>query len=92
MSKCSEDPGVITPVIDPSRCDGKAECVDVCPYDVFDLGILPPEQRTGLGFMTKVKGTLNGWKQGLVVHGDQCRACGLCVVACPEKAIRLSKY
>ncbi|MBU2655836.1 MULTISPECIES: 4Fe-4S binding protein [Acetobacteraceae] len=24
-------------------------------------------------------------------HADQCRACGLCVKACPERAIQLVK-
>jgi ferredoxin len=34
---------------------------------------------------------LHGWKQAFAVNADACRACGLCVEACPEKAIRLMK-
>ncbi|EGF92645.1 ferredoxin-1 [Asticcacaulis biprosthecium C19] len=91
MSTCTQAPGVITPVIDRNRCDGKADCVDVCPYNVFELGILPPEQRAGLKLMAQVKGTLNGWKQSFTVHAEACQACGLCVATCPEKAIRLTR-
>ncbi|ESQ76177.1 ferredoxin family protein [Asticcacaulis sp. AC402] len=91
MSNCLQTPGVVKPVIDRDRCDGKADCVDVCPYNVFELGIMPPEQRTGLGFMTHVRGALNGWKQSFAVRAEACRACGLCVSACPEKAIRLQR-
>jgi NAD-dependent dihydropyrimidine dehydrogenase PreA subunit len=88
---CKQDPGAFTPVIDRARCEGKADCVVICPYNVFDLGILPPEDRTGLPFMAKVKGTLHGWKQSFAVNADACRACGLCVQACPEKAIKLQR-
>ena len=91
MTECRQEPGVVTPVIDRGRCDGKADCVDVCPYNVFELDILPPDERTGLGFMAKVKGTLNGWKQSFAIHAEACQACGLCITACPEKAIRLER-
>ena len=88
---CKQEPGVFAPVIDRGRCEGKADCVVICPYEVFELGILPPEDRTGFGFLAKVKGTLHGWKQSFAVNADACRACGLCVSACPEKAIKLER-
>ena len=88
---CKQDPGVFAPVIDRARCDGKSDCVVICPYDVFELDILPPEGRAGLGLMARVKGTLNGWKQSFAVRADACRACGLCVSTCPEKAIKLER-
>ncbi|WP_394356088.1 4Fe-4S binding protein [Brytella acorum] len=32
------------------------------------------------------------WRNGRVyAYADQCRACGLCVKACPERAIKLVK-
>ena len=88
---CKQEPGVFAPVIDRGRCEGKADCVVICPYEVFELAILPVESRSGLGLMAKVKGTLHGWKQSFAVNADACRACGLCVSACPEKAIKLER-
>ena len=83
--------GFLVPVVNPNRCEGKGPCVDVCPVDVFKMGHLSPEQRSGLSFKGKVKGFVHGWKQVHVVHPEACRACGLCVTACPEKAITLAR-
>ena len=88
-SGCKQEPGIFTPEIDRGRCEGKADCVVICPYDVFELDILPPEGRAGLGTLAKIKGFVHGWKQAFAVNAEACRACGLCVSACPEKAITL---
>ncbi|MGA9659353.1 MAG: ferredoxin family protein [Asticcacaulis sp.] len=86
---CTQPAGHFIPVIDRNRCDGKADCVVICPYEVFDLGILPPESRKDIRGIAKIKGFVGGWKQSFAVRSDACRACGLCVTACPEKAITL---
>jgi NAD-dependent dihydropyrimidine dehydrogenase PreA subunit len=88
---CKQAPGEFAPVIDRGRCEGKADCVVICPYDVFELAIVPAEDRAGLGFTARLKGMLHGWKQAYAVNADACRACGLCVSACPEKAITLAR-
>jgi ferredoxin len=35
--KCSAAPGVYRPAVDRSACEGKHDCVEVCPYDVFEV-------------------------------------------------------
>lgn len=90
-ASCKQAPGKFAPVIDRARCEGKADCVVICPYDVFELDILPPEDRKGLGPLAKIKGFVHGWKQAFAINAEACRACGLCVSACPEKAITLAR-
>ncbi|MFT4074157.1 MAG: 4Fe-4S dicluster domain-containing protein [Asticcacaulis sp.] len=88
---CKQVPGIFTPVINRARCEGKADCVVICPYEVFELDILPAEDRTRLNTLARIKGFLHGWKQAFAVNAEACRACGLCVSACPEKAITLRR-
>ena len=89
QADCKE-PGRVAPVIDRNRCEGKAECARVCPYSVFEMGTLDGEQRRGLSFLGKLKAFGHGYKQAFVVRGNECHACGLCVTACPERAITLA--
>ena len=77
------------PVIDAHRCEGKADCVRVCPYDVFEVRALTPAELKALPFLPRLKVRVHGGKQGFVVRPDACQACGLCVTACPEKAVTL---
>ncbi len=89
--ECKQEPGVFIPVVNRERCEGKAECELACPYDVFTIGILPKESRTGLSLTGRMKGYAHGWKQALVTNGVACRECGECVKYCPEKAITLKR-
>jgi NAD-dependent dihydropyrimidine dehydrogenase PreA subunit len=86
---CKQSPGVFRPVIDRNRCEGKADCQRVCPVGVFEIGILPEAQRTGLTMKGRIKGFVHGWKQALLANPQACEACGLCVKACPENALTL---
>jgi 4Fe-4S ferredoxin len=88
---CKHGPGQFIPVVNRNRCEGKAPCVDVCPYNVFVIDTLPQEQRKALSFIGKVKGFRHDWQQAFTPNAGACQACGLCVTACPEKAITLRR-
>ena len=88
---CKADAGKFVPVINRNRCEGKADCERLCPYNVFQVATLPTDQRSDLSIMGKLKGFGHRWQQALLVNADACHACGLCVAACPEQAITLSR-
>jgi 4Fe-4S ferredoxin len=83
--------GLLQPVIDRNRCEGKEECVLVCPYAVFELKTLSASDRAGLSVLGRVKAFVHGNRQAFAVRADQCHACGACVSACPEHAITLQR-
>jgi ferredoxin len=86
---CRQPPGLLRPVIDRNRCEGKGECIAVCPFNVFSLGKLPVAERQGLSLFGKLRGMAHGWEQAFTPNAGACEACGHCVSACPEKAITL---
>jgi NAD-dependent dihydropyrimidine dehydrogenase PreA subunit len=88
---CKQPPKVVAPVIDPHRCEGAGDCEDVCPYGVFRLRKVTAEGKKALPFGPWLKVLVHGGRQAFVVAADECHACGLCVTACPEKAIRLAR-
>ena len=61
------------------------------PNDVFEIRKLVPSERSALPLLTRIKVWMHGGRQAFVVRPDACYACGLCVTACPEKAITLTK-
>ena len=87
--KCDAAPGAWRPVVDRARCEGKADCVAVCPYNVFEVGHIADDDYRALGFLARLKVRAHGMKTAHTPRADACRACGLCVVACPEDAIAL---
>ena len=87
--KCAEDPGVIVPVVDRNACEGKKDCVAVCPYGVFEVRRIDDGDFAQLTLLGKVKSAVHGRQTAYTPKSMDCRACGLCVTACPERAIRL---
>lgn len=88
-ASCKGEPGRVEPVIDRNRCEAKQACVQVCPFDVFEIRTLEARDRAGLSLVGKLKAWVHGNRQAYVVHAADCHACGLCLKACPEQAIRL---
>ncbi|AKJ04068.1 4Fe-4S dicluster protein [Archangium gephyra] len=87
--QCRAEAGRFVPVVDRSKCEGKRDCVEVCPYGVFEVRRMEDSDFAGLSVLGKLKSIVHGRKTAYTPQADQCQACGLCVVACPEKAIRL---
>jgi 4Fe-4S ferredoxin len=81
----------LVPVIDRNRCEGKSDCVRVCPYDVFEVRRIDPDDYAKLSFLGKLKSIAHRRQTAYTPRSDACEACGLCVQACPEKAIQLRR-
>lgn len=90
-ANCHSAAGVFEPVVDRSRCEGKAACVDVCPFDVFEVRRMDAADFAALGALGKLKSLVHGRKTAYTPRAAACEACSRCVQACPESAIRLSK-
>lgn len=89
--KCKAEPKTFVPVVDRRRCEGKADCVAVCPYQVFEVGLIDEAEYQKMPMLIRFKLWAHGKKTAYTPKADACKACGLCVVACPEKAITLVK-
>lgn len=77
------------PVVDRARCEGKQDCVAVCPFDVFEMRHLTREDTQAMGLFPRFKARLHGNWQAFAIRPEACHACNLCVLACPEQAIKL---
>ena len=86
---CADEAARFRPLIDRNRCEAKADCVRVCPYDVFEVRRIDDADFAKLGFLAKLKSRAHRRQTAYTPRADACQACGLCVVACPEGAIEL---
>jgi 4Fe-4S ferredoxin len=89
---CRAGAGTFRPVVARDRCEGKHDCVDVCPYGVFEVRRMEDSEFAQLTAFEKFRSIVHGRKTSYVVKAEACQACGLCVVACPEKAIELVEF
>ena len=92
MSDDCKGPGVLRPVIDRNRCEGKADCVRVCPHDVFEVRTIEPADRAALSFLGRLKSLAHRGRTAYTPRAADCAQCGACVTACPEKAIALARH
>ena len=88
---CKEPHGKFIPIVDFSRCEAKGPCTQVCPYDVFEIRMIEPSDYAKFGLLSKLKNRFHGGKVSYTPRADQCQACGLCIKACPEHAIKLGR-
>jgi NAD-dependent dihydropyrimidine dehydrogenase PreA subunit len=87
--KCRAEPGRFVPVVDLARCEGKSDCTEVCPYDVFEVTRMTDGDFASLSFFEKAGSRAHRRQTAYPRRDDACHAFGLCVVACPEAAITL---
>ncbi|NOT44745.1 MAG: ferredoxin family protein, partial [Acidobacteria bacterium] len=52
---CKAPAGTWTPVVDRRRCEGKHDCVDVCPYAVFEVRRMDDAEFRALPLLPKLK-------------------------------------
>ena len=88
---CKQPAGVIVPVVNLKRCEGKGDCAEVCPQNVFVIRRIDTADYENLGAMNRFKLRVHGMKVAYTPNADACRSCGLCVTACPERAITLAR-
>jgi NAD-dependent dihydropyrimidine dehydrogenase PreA subunit len=88
---CKQAPGVTAPLVSLKRCEGNGDCVEVCPENVFRVQRIEPEDYRGLNTLQKFKLRVHGMRIAYTPNADACRNCGLCVSACPERAITLRR-
>ena len=91
VDSCHQPPGLIVPVVSLTRCEGKGDCVEVCPEHVFRVQRIEPEDYRNLNTLHKLKLRVHGMRVAYTPNADACRSCGLCVTACPENAITLRR-
>src|SRR5208283_394877 len=61
-TECRAAPGEFAPVIDRAKCEGKADCVRVCPYSVFEVRRIDDADFAKLGPFGKLKSVAHGRK------------------------------
>ena len=89
--RCNAPRGTWIPVVNHGRCEAKSDCVVVCPNDVFEVRRIERSDFRRLNPIERFKVAVHGGRTAYTPNANQCAACGLCVVACPERAITLSR-
>src|ERR1700712_2808276 len=59
---CKQTAGVIVPVVNLKRCEGKSDCAVVCPEHVFEIRHIDAVDYQRLGALQKFKLRVHGMK------------------------------
>ena len=86
---CRAAAGTHAITVDRNKCEGKGDCVEVCPYSVFEVRTIADADYKKLSLIGKLKSRVHGGKTAYTPNLSACQACGMCVVACPEHALAL---
>ncbi len=90
-AECRAEAGAFAPIVNRAKCEGKADCVRVCPYNVFEVRRIEDADFASLRVIAKLKSIVHGRKTAYAPLASACQACGKCVEACPEEAIKLGR-
>jgi len=72
-ASCKQPPAAIRPVVDLERCEGKGDCVRVCPEDVFRVRRIEDADYARLSLMHKLKQRVHGMQVAHTPNVDACR-------------------
>ncbi|MGH1438329.1 MAG: 4Fe-4S dicluster domain-containing protein [Lewinella sp.] len=89
-SNCADARGKLMPLVNFNNCGAKEDCITVCPYDVFEMLQITMKGKDQLNLKGKLK-TFFFKHKAYLTDPALCHACELCVQACPENAIILTK-
>lgn len=87
--QCHAIAGNYVPVVNRSKCEGKKECVSVCPYNVFEVRTMEATDFQSLPILARLKSLMHGRLTAYSPRAGLCEACGLCAASCPEQAISI---
>src|SRR3569833_257440 len=79
--QCRAPAGQFRPVVDRRKCEGKADCLRVCPYGVFEVGRIEDAEYRQMPALVRLKLWAHGKQTAYTPGADDCLACGLCVAA-----------
>jgi len=85
------EPATYRPRVDRLRCEGRGDCVEVCPEEVFEVRRMDDVDFERLPFFARLHSRAHGRRTAYTPNADACLACGMCVVACPEQALTLER-
>jgi NAD-dependent dihydropyrimidine dehydrogenase PreA subunit len=74
---CKAEAGVFARIVDHARCEGKGDCVEVCPYDVFEVERIAAADYRALPWTARPKVRVHGMQTAYTPRADLCLACGL---------------